>query len=285
LIFEAHHLLSAQRLLIAAFAILCLFLTGCEETDVGMAIQAGADAVRAATLNDEDVKRLAVKIAEASDRKHVVAPPGTPYAERLRRLTVGLGNYEDHEFDFKVYVSPKVNAFAMADGSIRIYSGLMDMMDDSELLFVVGHEMGHVVENHIKGKIRLAYAGSAVRKAVASQQNEVGAIARSTIGAMAEQLLNAQFSQQEERAADDFGLRFIQQQGHGVQPAVSALTKLAAGGNSYSFFSSHPAPEARAQRLLENPSVAENSRQRSLLSRTVDWLKNLWPFEGQQRGQ
>jgi metalloprotease len=29
----------------------------------------------------------------------------------------------------------------------------------------MGHEMGHVVEKHIKKKIMLAYAGSAVRKA------------------------------------------------------------------------------------------------------------------------
>jgi putative metalloprotease len=36
----------------------------------------------------------------------------------------------------------------MADGSIRIYSGLMEMMDEGELLFVLGHEMGHVVEKH-----------------------------------------------------------------------------------------------------------------------------------------
>jgi Zn-dependent protease with chaperone function len=36
----------------------------------------------------------------------------------------------------------------MADGSIRIYSGLMEMMDDEKLLFVLGHEMGQVVEKH-----------------------------------------------------------------------------------------------------------------------------------------
>ena len=66
----------------------------------------------------------------------------------------------------------------MADGTIRVYSGLMDMLDDRELVFVVGHEMGHVVAKHIKKKIMLAYAGSAARKAIASQQNTAGEIAR-----------------------------------------------------------------------------------------------------------
>ncbi|VTR30443.1 Uncharacterized metalloprotease yggG [Serratia fonticola] len=32
----------------------------------------------------------------------------------------------------------------MANGCIRVYSGLMDMMDDNEVEGVLGHEMGHV---------------------------------------------------------------------------------------------------------------------------------------------
>jgi putative metalloprotease len=174
------------RACLALIVILSLFSFGCEDTDVGMALQAGADAVRAVTLDDEGVHRLAVEVATRSDREHSLAPPDNPHAKRLERLTGGQNKIDGYEFDFKVYLSPKVNAFAMADGTIRIYSGLMEMMTDGELLFVIGHEIGHVVENHIKEKHKLAYAGSAVRKAIASQQNEVGDIARSAIGALTE---------------------------------------------------------------------------------------------------
>lgn len=260
----------------------CLFTTGCEDTDVGMALQAGVDALRAVTLDDEDVQRLASEVARQSDREHEVAPPGNPYAKRLERLTAGHRKTDGHEFDFKVYLSPTANAFAMADGTIRIYSGLMDMMTDSELIFVIGHEMGHVVENHIKEKLRLAYAGSAVRKAIASQQNEAGDIARSAIGALSESLLNAQFSQQEEREADDFGVMFLEQRGYDIQPAISALEKLAALGGDHSFLSTHPAPAKRAKRLQKDPLEPERTEAPSLFSRTVDWFiylwKNLWPF-------
>ncbi len=34
-----------------------------------------------------------------------------------------------------------VNAFAMANGCIRVYSGLMDMMTDNEVEAVIGHEI------------------------------------------------------------------------------------------------------------------------------------------------
>ncbi len=171
------------RAYLALIVILSLLVVGCEDTDFVMALQAEADAVRAVTLDDEDVQPLAVQVARQSHRKHELALPDDPYAKRLERLITDYRMINGRAFDFKVYLFPTVNALAMADGSIRICSGLMDMMTDAELVLVIGHEIGHVVENHIKEKLRLAYAGSAVRKAIASQQNEVGDIARSAVGA------------------------------------------------------------------------------------------------------
>jgi metalloprotease len=262
-----------SRSFLSLIVVLAFFCVGCEDTDIGMVTQAGIEAVRAVTLNDEEIKRLAVEVSKQSDLKHTVASPDNPYARRLQRLTTGYTQFDGHEFNFKVYLSQEVNAFAMADGSIRIYSGLMDIMDDRELLFVLGHEMGHVVEKHIKKKIMLAYASSAARKAVASQQGTVGEIARSAFGALAEDLLNAQFSQQEERAADDYGVMVLRNEEHGVQPAISALTKLVALGNDHSFLSSHPAPESRAERLRENTLSSRPVEYQSFLSRIVEWVK------------
>jgi putative metalloprotease len=269
-----------SKRVLSIFVILCLFLTGCEGADIGMAIQAGIDAVRAATIDDEEVELLAREISRQSDLRHTVAPPDNDYAKRLQKLTENHHRVQDHEFNYKVYLSPQVNAFAMADGTIRIYSGLMDMLDDDELVFVIGHEMGHVVEKHIQNKIKIAYAGSAVRKAIASLQNEAGAIARSGLGALAENLLNAQFSQKEEREADDYGVMFLKQEGHDAQPAISALMKLASLGNDHSFLSSHPAPEARANRLRENISTPQPIAEPSLLKRIAGWLKKYWLLEG-----
>ncbi len=274
-----------MKKLLPVLAILVLLITGCEDTDVGMAIEAGRDAVQAATLTDEEVHQLALAVARKTDRKHTIAPEDNPYARRLARLVGRGGGYDGYQFNFKVYLAPTVNAFAMADGTIRIYSGLMDMLDDRELVFVVGHEMGHVVAKHIKKKIMLAYAGRAVRKAIASQQNQAGQIARSSIGVLVEKLVNAQFSQQEEREADDYGVLYLQRQGYDVQPAVSALTKLATLGNRHSFLSSHPAPEARAERMRAedyNPrAVAESS----FLERIWSWIRGLWPFGRGANGQ
>lgn len=255
-----------------------LFLVGCEQTDIQLATEAGLEAVKAVTLTDGQVKKIADQAAQETDSQHHIAPPTNKYAQRLERL-VGRHQEEDGiSFNYKVYLDPTINAFAMADGTIRIYSGLMDLMDDGELRFVIGHEMGHVVKKHIKKKLMLAYAGRAVRKGVASQQNTAGDIARSSLGGLAETLLNAQFSQQEEREADDYGLLFLQQQSYQADKAIAALNKLAALGNNHSFLSSHPAPGTRAERLayrLANPNQQEpefKNKSRAV----IDFLLELW---------
>lgn len=139
-----------------------------------------------------------------------------------------------HSF-YKVYLSPKVNAFALGDGSIRVYSGLMDMMNEGELRFVLAHERGHVVKKHIKKKMEIALANSALRKGLASQQNIIGDLARSTLGRFMQTFLNAQFSQEEEKAAEDYVLQFLKQEGYDPQKAVSSLEKLATLGSDHSF--------------------------------------------------
>lgn len=245
-----------------------MLLASCEDTNVLMMTEATTDAVSAITLSDEEVRNLARRAALDSDSKYHVAPKGNPYDSRLQKLIADHTQKDGKSFDFKVYLTKEVNAFAMADGTIRVYSGLMDLMKDEELLFVIGHEMGHVVKDHSRKKVVLAYATSALRKGLASQNNEVGQIASSVIGSFAEKLTHAQFSQHEERQADIYGAAFLQTEGYSISPAVSALNKLAELARQHTFLSSHPNPEARAKRLLQG-GEDEEGKQDSLFEKLV----------------
>lgn len=267
-----------REIMLKYFAIVfCLtFLSGCENTDVMTATEAGLDAVKAITLSDQDVQEIAMQSARASDQKHTLAVPGSSYAKRLNSLVGQQFQDGNLKFNYAVYLSPEVNAFAMANGTIRVYSGLMDMLDDGELRFVIGHEMGHVMKNHIRKKIQLAYAASAVRKGVASQNNAVGDVARSMFGGLAETLMNAQFSQLEEKEADDYGLRYLKKEKFEPQDAVSALRKIATLGKGHSFLSSHPDPDKRAQRLqdqLEGRALSIEENKENISSRLNEFIK------------
>lgn len=215
----------------------------------GSALDAAMDGVRAATLTDEDVAAMSLQFAQYSDVTNKVAGPGSPYAKRLNRLTARLPKDQGRKFNYKVYLVPEVNAFALGDGSIRLYSGLMDLMDDDELIFVIGHEQGHVVNGDTKAAISRAYTLSAVRKGVASQGGRTGQIASSELGGLLETFIKAQYSQNQEKAADDFGFDLMQRQRFRPEASVTALRKLAGLGGSHSFLSSHPEPGARAKRL------------------------------------
>ena len=261
----------------ALLALACsAVLAGRENTDLSLATKAAVDAVKAVTLSDRDVLEIAVRSARQSDAQHELAAPDSPHARRLQRLVGRELREGTQDFNVGVYVSPEVNAFAMADGTIRIYGGLMDLLGDGELRFVVGHEMGHVMKKHLRQKIQLAYAASAVRTGIASQGGAAGDVAGSLLGGLAEALLNAQFSQLEEKEADDYGLAFLKRNGLPAGAAVSALRKLAGLGKGHSFLSTHPDPDLRAERLqaqLEGRAQSIEETRRGLVSRLLASLQ------------
>jgi len=215
-------------------------------------LDAGKMAFNIVTLSDDQISTLAKQSATELDSKNRVASRNNKYAKRLKRLVRHHEHEQDLNINFKVYLSDTVNAFAMPNGTIRIYSGLMDKMNDQELLYVIGHEIGHIVQGHSKEKMQIAYGASAGRKIISSYNSQIGQLVSGQLGALLEKFVNAQFSQTEEEESDDYSLQFMQKHRYKTRAALSALNKLAEG-RSDSFFTnllaSHPSPQSRAERL------------------------------------
>jgi metalloprotease len=219
-------------------------------------IAGGADVVKAATLTDEDVSKLCKEYAKWMDEHNPVAPADSKYAIRLKNLTDKHVNESNLNFNFKAYLVKDVNAFALADGSVRVCAALMDLMTDDEILGVIGHEMGHVKNKDSKDAMKTAYMTSATRKVASSQDGAVGYLSESQLGALGEALANAQFSQKQEKSADDNGFEFLKENKYNVLAMGSAFRKLAAlekenagSGKKSQILSSHPDSEKRAERM------------------------------------
>ena len=225
-------------------AVSLLFATGFKVG--GVDLGAAKDAVKAVTLSEADAVKLGKNTIESMDARNPIAGPDDDYTQRLNRL---LAEHQSDAYNFKVYLVDAVNAFATPDGSIRVYSGLMDLMNDDELLAVLGHEMAHVELKHTLKSLKKAYAVSAARKGVASQSSGAGSIASSELGALGENMLNSTFSRTEETAADDWGLQFLQDNNYNAEGMVTAFEKLAEIDNTGSLLSSHPKPAKRAKRI------------------------------------
>ena len=233
--------------------LLSLSLAGCKTSgfDLNSMTSAGHSVLTAATLSDADVKALGDRTIAEQDGQNRVAADNSNYAKRLDKLTSGWRNVDGTTLEFKVYVKEEINAFAVPNGSIRIYSGLMDKMTDEELRYVIGHEIGHVILGHSKSAMQMAYTTAAARDVAAASNNSIAvSLSSSQLGVLAESLLNAQFSQKQENDADDFAIGFLKSRNLNATAAVTALRKLETeSGNNRSVFSSHPAPGDRAARL------------------------------------
>ena len=100
-----------------------------------------ADAAKAITLSDEDVAKMAREYIQWMDTHNEVAGPDTEMGQRLANLTKDV-KVDGLDLNFKVYNVIDVNAFACGDGSVRVCGGLMKIMDDNEVMAVIGHEIG-----------------------------------------------------------------------------------------------------------------------------------------------
>jgi putative metalloprotease len=221
--------------------------------DLNSGISALGGAIKAVTLSDAQVTSYARQWSAQSDGENKVAPTGNKYAKRLASITKGLTNYDGLKLNYKVYLSPEVNAFAMADGTVRVYSGLMDLMTDDELLSVMGHEIGHVKNGHTAGQMRKALLTGAARDAISTAGGTAATLSKSQLGDLGETVLNATFSRSDETQSDEYGLNLLRALKRNPMASVTALEKLAKldSGSSSSLLSSHPASSKRAKHISD----------------------------------
>jgi putative metalloprotease len=217
---------------------------------------AAGDLLNAATVSDAELQAYSKQMIAARDKETPVAKAGSKYAARLTRLTRRHLKEDGLKLNFKVYLAEDVNAFATPDGSIRVYSGLMDLMNDGELRSIIGHEIGHVKKGHSLQKMRTAYLASAGAKLAAAE----GGLSTQALAELGESFVNAQFSQSMESEADAYGIAFLKRHKYKLPPAESAMRKLAeldgsAEGGGNSLFSSHPGSADRADAIHEQISA------------------------------
>lgn len=219
--------------------------------DLGNMLKGGQGALKAATLGDSDIKELTDRACAEMDAKAKVAGANDKYAKRLATVMQGMPTtIREQPVNFKVYLTSSVNAWAMANGCVRVYSGLMDMMDDDELRGVIGHEEGHVALGHTRKAMQTAYATSAARDLANAAGGTASSLSQSQMGELAEKFVNAQFSQSQESDADNYSFDLLTEQKLPREGLVTAFQKLARldGGKS-SMLSSHPASTKRAENM------------------------------------
>ena len=244
-----------KKLIILSAAAALLLAASCGTTGGTRATSAAGKAVQALTMSDAQINGYVKQFVDESDKTNTVAPANSPYVTRLNKITKNISGTGD--INFKVYITKDVNAFACADGSIRVYSGLMDIMSDDEVLGVLGHEIGHYECKHTKEAFKNSLYTSAIRDIIASTGNVAAALSDSALGDIGESFLSARYSQKQEYEADNYGYDFLKS--HNVNPWAMAIAfeklkamEASAGVKTtgmQQLFSTHPDLDARIKNM------------------------------------
>jgi Zn-dependent protease with chaperone function len=151
-----------------------------------------------------------------------------------------------HQILFRRADAIGANAMALPSGEIVLTDALVALArDDRELLAVLAHEAGHVQERH---GIRHLLQNSVVSLLITWYVGDVGTIAAAAPTA----LLQAKYSRDFEREADDYAASSLRDNGIAVEHLADILRRIEeshGGSSAASYLSSHPATTERMQRL------------------------------------
>lgn len=228
------------------------------QTDWGRLLKGTIKAGQAYMITDEELAEIVGKEVAEMDRKNAVCANNDKYTQRLRRLTKEMTEADGITLNFKVYKTTEYNAFACPDGSVRVYSALMDILDDDELLGVIGHEIGHVALRHTKKAWKDALLRSAASDIIGSRSSTWATLSDSFVGSLASVALTAKHSRYHETQADDYGYDFLKECGKNPWAMGLAFKKIKAISQKkdrskyekwLDAFSSHPDFDERIERM------------------------------------
>jgi putative metalloprotease len=245
-----------------------LSLTTCASLNQARLMQSGAKVMQALSISDNDIKGYVSQSVAQLDAQNQIVTSGN-YVTRLNKITKGLTQVDGTPLTFKVYKNNEINAFACADGNVRVYTGLLDVMTDDEALGVIGHEVGHVAMKHTLNAYKASLFSSAAMDVLASTGNVAASLTDSVFGQLAEQMVNVKYSRKQETEADDFGYDFLK--GAGKNPYYMALAfeklmdKSQSGTSAQvtsiaNLFSSHPDTQSRIDRVNKKAAAEGFSR-------------------------
>lgn len=189
-------------------------------------------------------------------------------SKAVTQFAAQLNLHNTKQLKFTVVRSETVNAFALPDGNIVIFTGIIDVMDDyNELAGLIGHEAAHVNNRHSMKMMCRNLSGYIFLSSVLSDVNGVMAV----IGDNIHTLQSLTYSRRFEHEADVQGMEILAS--NNIDPKVMSklFSRLLTKYDTMlpEFLSSHPLTQDRIdfinnQTTKSNTFQTDNSRLREL---------------------
>ena len=180
-------------------------------------------------------------------------PAIQPFVECVARRVIATLEepYASMDWEIIVFDDESANAEVLLGGKISILSGLLKVTDTEDALAaVIGHEIGHLTQNHVAERSRrqlgadmLATAGGAVTGMYDTSR------AATTLGIM------FPFGRAEELEADKVGLQYMGAAGFDPRAALQLWKNMATereGPAPAEFTSTHPSDDTRLHNIAQS---------------------------------
>ena len=179
------------------------------------------------------------------------------YPTKLGQRLTAQAPGPEFPYTFKAVNDHAVNAFALPGGPVYINRGIIETADtEAQLAGVMAHEASHVALRHGTNQ---ASKASAAQMPLAILGGMLGS---DSTGAMLAQLgagfaVNSvllKYSRTAETQADVMGTQILHDAGYDPRAMAQFFEKIQAldsGGQPIAFFSSHPSPDHRTERVTE----------------------------------
>lgn len=174
------------------------------------------------------------------------------------------------QWQFVVFASDDLNAFAMPGGYIGFYEGIMRLFEnDDQLAAVIGHEVGHVVAKHGNERVsqqlgvQIGLMGGAIGLSHTELTPEQQQMLLAAIGLGSQLGILLPYSRSHESEADYFGLLYLTHAGYDPEQAVRfwELMMAKSGPQPPEWLSTHPSSQTRIRQMRQQiPAVRARVR-------------------------
>jgi predicted Zn-dependent protease len=176
--------------------------------------------------------------------------------ERIGKAATIVSDRANISYEFYLLDDKELNAFSLPGGFIFVNRGLLERLNDDELAFVLGHEIGHVAAKHA---VKAMQSGLAFQTILAVAFAAAGDSAGNNAAAMAQasgqiyNLITLGYSRKDEYFADQLGAKYAFKAGFNPYASISSLEKICADEGSQhktpAYLRTHPYPDDRIRAL------------------------------------
>ncbi len=255
-----------------------------------------SETIQHAILPPEEEIRLGKSYIPSAIAENEGLYPDEEVQSYVRELGMKLASLAPRKLPYRFFVvnSSTQNAFALPGGPVFITRGLLLMLEnESELVAVLGHELGHTNKRHHARYLEKVLGLSLLLRVTTALIGDGSLSSQLLVQAanIGASLLALKFSRDQEREADAFGVEIVSRAGYDPEGFIGVFEKFKEIQKERppAWLSTHPLPEERIRNVsrevkkLKRPGMKVDSERFRRVKRKL--LETKRSFELYEEGK